>query len=174
MALSEGNSDRVGKLLLIAMRSSARLQQAHTIIPALLTRTFTALHHTPAYILIEGYPFLSFFSFLSFPFFLFLSFFFFEFPFGHVITLCSVVVLFACRRPKEARDLLEVWLACSPEIEELIQLQPAQYERVVELYALHILPALNEIDLALDFLKLNTALLPAKKTVAPPTPPQST
>jgi len=66
---SDGGGERVGKIVLIAMRSSGHLNQAATLIPSLLTHCFNNIHNTPAYILIEGYssqhsPSLSLFLFL--------------------------------------------------------------------------------------------------------------
>ncbi|TPX61036.1 hypothetical protein PhCBS80983_g01379 [Powellomyces hirtus] len=79
--------------------------------------------------------------------------------------LCAgILLLQACKLPAESKTVIEHWLASRGDdyYDTLLNTQEAElrghYERVIELYCLHVLPSLEEWESAQDFLEWNEVL----------------
>ncbi|KDQ06382.1 hypothetical protein BOTBODRAFT_60622 [Botryobasidium botryosum FD-172 SS1] len=81
---------------------------------------------------------------------------------SHLPAQILVVLAYAALKlesPQIARDMVEDWLALRPDV----QTDRDEYERVVDVYCLHILPRLKAWDYALDFITYDAELGSEKK-----------
>ncbi|KAG9315029.1 hypothetical protein JVU11DRAFT_4141 [Chiua virens] len=86
----------------------------------------------------------------------------------HQVLITQVASSIKVNCPQIGREITEDWLSNRGQYDYIPSTGEA-YEKVLELYFLHVLPRLEEWDYAKEFLAYEVELLPSKRTVSEPT-----